>query len=727
MRGRRSAGLGAAVALGATVLAASPTSASPDLTTGTGGRPPYFSGNTTPAAARPFGLVQLGPDTSPRSASGYRAGDLAVRGFSATHLSGAGCTAFGDVPVLPWVGALPDDLASATVPFDPASERAAPGSYRVDLANGVRVRLAAGDRAGLETFRFPRGARARLLVQADGSLAGTTASHVAFPSRREVAVAVRSGGFCGSPTTYDVHVLLRFDRAVTARRTREGGAWVAFDTSVSRTVRVQVGVSFVDATGARGNLAAERLGWSATAVADAAAAQWARELGRVEATGGAQTERDLLETALYHVLLHPTTLSDADGRYPGFDGRVHRVPAGRRQYTAIPGWDAYRTSLPLLAWLRPDVASDVVGSLLRNGRQGGWLPRWPLVTGDTLVMNGDSAAPSVAAAHAFGARDVDLTGLVTRLVHQGDVPGPARPGLAAYLRDGYVPNTDPERGWAQPHGASTTLEYAIDDFAVARLAAAAGRDDVAARYLARSGSWRALLDPARRLLLPRDAAGAFPGPGYDPTSCCNGFQEGNATQYTWLVPQDMAGLLAALGSPDEVVARLDDYHAELDAGAGRGHAWLGNQPSFLTPWAYLWLGRPARTQDVVARARRELFSLGPDGLAGNDDLGSLSAWYVWASLGLFPITPGTANVGVSTPAFDRVVVRPSAGVSTTITATGTGPHVAGLVVDGRDRTASWLPFGPGSRPRSVTVVRTAEAEPAWGTGADDVPPSYPAG
>ena len=253
-------------------------------------------------------------------------------------------------------------------------------------------------------------------------------------------------------------------------------------------------------------------------------------------------------------------------------------------------------------------------------------------------MNGDSAAPVIAAARAFGARGFDLDRAVTQLVRQGretdGAPGQGwfrpRPGLADYLRLGYVPNTTPERGWSQPHGASTTLEYAVDDFAVSRLAVAAGRTAVARR-----------VPPAQRVVAlpprpgPRAAAaprrdGALPGPGYDPASCCDGFQEGNAVQYTWMVPQDMAGLLAALGSPAEVARRLDDFLAELNAGAGRPHAWLGNQVSLRArPWADLWLGRPARASDTVARARRELWTLGPDGLVGNEDLGSLSAWYVW--------------------------------------------------------------------------------------------------
>ena len=719
---------------------------------GTGGTPPWFSGNTTPAAARPFGMVQLGPDTTSdletgrpsRTASGYAVSDDRLRGFSATHLPGAGCPAFGDVPILPVVGRLPDDPASSTVPFDHADESAAPGRYEVLLRNGVGVALTATERTGLAVFRFPQGPRARLLLKASGSLAGTRTARIRFVSPREVAVTAVSGGFCGSPGRYRVHVRYLFDRPMSSHGTwgeperSDGsvagpgvGGWVAFSTKSRSTVKVRMAVSFVDPAGARRNLEAEDLGWSVRKNRAAARAAWARELGRLRVDGGTPGERETFYSALYRVLLSPMLLSDVDGRYPGFDGKVHAVPRGRRHYTAMSGWDAYRTHVPLLAWLRPDVMSDVVQSLQRAARQGGWLPRWPLVASYTGIMNGDSAAPIIAGAHAFGARDFDLDAAVNLLLRNAETtdgrPGQgwfeARPGLAAYLRLGFVPN-DPQPGRARPFGASTTLEYAVDDFAVARLARAAARPAVERRLLERSGSWRSLLDEDRRMLLPRNADGSFPGPDYDPTSCCDGFEEGNAFQYGWAVPHDMAGLLTGLGSRDGMTQRLSDFHGQLNVGAHGAHAWLGNQPSLATPWTYLWLGEPARAAEVVDRARRELWTATPGGLPGNDDLGALSAWYVWASLGLYPLTPGTPNLGLTVPAFSTVTVQPSTGAATRIARLGDGRFVRAVTVNGAQRTQSWLSFAPRARPREIVVATTNE-DSSWGRGAGDVPPSYP--
>lgn len=739
---RAAAGAGALALLVTAAVTATPAYADTprphrevEVFVGTGGTPPWLHGGTTPAATAPFGMLQLGPDTTAdpggapsQNPSGYAAGDPLLRGLSPTHLSGAGCRAFGDAPLLPLVGEVPADPGTATVPIERETERARPGRYDVGLGNGVEVTAAAGTDAGLLRLRYPLGEQAIVLVKADGSLAGTSATRVRFPSDREVAVRADSGGFCGADNAYTVHVRYRFDRPFAARGTWDGGAWARFAARPDGTqvVKAQVAISYVDGRGARRNLDRADPGWSVQRLARRTAGAWDTELDRIEPRGGSPTQRRLLRTAVYHALLHPTPISDLDGRHPGFDGAVQRLSraqrrTGERQLSSISGWDLYRTTMPLLAWVRPDIASMTVRSLRRAAVQGGWLPRWPVVAADAKVMGGDPAAPIAATAWAFGARDFPLADVVDRLVLQGDrVDGP-RTGLADYLRLGWVPTP------GLPRGASLTLEYAVADFAISRLASAVGRAATAARYRARSGQWAHLLDPERGLLLPRGPVGAFPPPGADVTACCTGFEEGNALQYTFGgVPHDMAGLLAGLGPDAAVAARLDAFFAHLNSGGEPG-AWLGNEPSFLSPWAYHWLGRPARTQAVLDRARAELWSLSPDGLPGNDDLGALSAWYVWATIGLYPVTPGTATVAVSRPAFRSVVVRPRGGAPTRIAHTGPGAAVVGLRVDGRPRSASWLDLRPVRRPARIEVVTADSPDdpPSWGTGPGDRPPSYP--
>lgn len=741
---RRACALAALLALtGAPVPTAR---AAPDPFVGTTGPRPWFSGNTTPAAARPFGMVQLGPDTTAshdarvRSASpsGYDGGDRRLRGFSATHLSGAGCAVLGDAPILPLVGRRPKHPRRATVGIDPTTERAAPGRYRVRTGQGVLARLAATERAGLASFRFPTGRAGTVVVSSSASLGGDARARTRVVDDRTLAVAVDAPGLCGFVTSYRVWLRFEFNRpwrdsgmwgARRAKRTavgRDSGAWVTFAPRHARRLAVRIGVSFTDAAGARRNLRRDLPHFDVARAERRAAAAWRTELDRVRVTGGSADERRVLGTALYHALLHPTLASDVDRRYRGFDGRVHRVPRGRRLYTAIGGWDVYRTQLPLLGWLRPDVAGDVVESLVRAGREGGWVPRWPFLGRYTGIMNGDSAAPSIAAAVAFGASGVRLDAAVDLLVRQARpsdrAPGQgwfvARPGLEGYLADGYVPADTRERLLDWSVSGSTTLEYAVDDFALARLAERAGRSAVAAELHARSASWRNLYNPAENMLTARTADGS-------PQPCCDGFQEGSAAQYTWFVPHDMAGLVDLLGGPAEVLDRVQDFHTELNTGGTR-RAWLGNQHGFATPWVPHWLGRPDVSSDLVARARAELWTTGSGGLPGNDDLGSLSAWYVWASLGLYPLIPGTAVLGITAPAFDRIEVRPLGRTPTVISRSGAGDHVFGVEVDGTPTSHSWLDVASGY-PAEITVLTTDAPAPAWGTGAGDLPPSYPAG
>lgn len=717
----------------------------PDLFVGSGGANEWARGSTTPAAAVPFGMIQFGPDTSradgkvSASAAGYHSSDTHIRGFSPTHLSGAGCRAFGDVPILPVRGALPRRPWAAASGFARSTERAHPGYYSVRLNSGVSARLTAAERAGFASFTFPRRSLPRLIIKASGALAGTRQARVTFPSPREVAISATSGGFCRSPNRYRVHMLLRFSQPVAARRTWGGtrlpreaagagvGAHVRFARAKAAPLRVQVGVSFTDLTGARRNLDRALRGRTFAGTRDRAATLWRAQLARLAVTGGSPTQRRVFQTALYHSMLHPSLVSDADGRYRGFDGLVRRLAPGVRHYSAISGWDAYRTHMPLLAWLRPDVASEVIASLIRDAVQGGWLPRWPMVNAYTGVMNGDPAAALAASAWAFGARGFSLETMLGHAVRQAETESDhkgqgwfqPRPGIADYLTRGYVPNNIPDWGMTVPSGASQTLEYAVSDFAIARLASYAGKPELASRFHERSGNWRNLFDDSRGYILPRDGAGNFPAPGTDVAACCTGFMEGNAVQYAWMVPQDMAGVLDRIGRP-RALQRLDDFFTHLNAGGGP-YAWMGNEPSFATPWVFHYLGRPDRTADVVRRVRTELYTLGPNGLPGNDDLGSLSAWYILASIGLYPLTPGTAAMGLSTPAFDTVTVRPSSGAPTVIRRTGMGDHVAAVSVDGQPHGANWLDL-QARRPSQIVFATTNDPAPGWGV---EGPPSWP--
>ena len=729
----------------------------PFVGTGSGGR---WVGriNAFPGASAPFGMVQWSPDTTSRpQGGGYDYADSALTGFSLTHLSGPGCPVAGDVPFLPVAGDVPAAPERATAQFRHDSESARPGYYAV-TAGQVRTELSTTVRTGIARFHYPRGRAAHLLVKVDGGATRDSDGLVRAVGDREITGQVTSGGFCGSRNRYTIYFAARFDRPIGAVDQWPGttaGATLSFDPDADGTVRMKSAVSYVSADGALGNLEAEADSWDLDQVAAREQDRWNRQLASVTVAGGTRDQRSTFYTALYHSLLHPGVFNDADGRYPGFDGQVHRTAPGHTQYADFSGWDIYRCEMPLLAMTVPDRADDMATSLLNDADQGGWLPKWPVANGYTAEMSGDAADPVLADVYAFGDHGFDARSALRLMVHGAeDPPQPPgqgwyieRPWGAEYLTRGYVPSTVPAPAPGAPtgrapadraptdtappgppppaairHSASTTLEYAAADFAVSRLAAELGDGDTAQRFRTRSHNWANLFDPATGYIRPRDADGAFPaGPPVDVRDGHeqSGFAEGNAAQYTWMVTQDLPALIAAVGGPGAATARLDTYFTQLNAGPGRPYHWQGNEPGFATPWIYDSTGRPDRTQAVVRSIMDQLYSPTPGGEPGNDDLGAMSSWYVWAALGLYPETAGAPLLALSTPLFPRAVVHRPGRPDLVLTTTGSGRFVSALARDGVPSTRTWIdPVRTGR----LDFTLAAAPDPGWGTDPADAPP-----
>ncbi len=743
----------------------------------------FGGGHNFPGAALPFGMVQWGPDTSPSAphSGGYDHRDNHIRGFSLTHLSGAGCALYGDFPFLPTTE--PIDSSPATPGggldgrfqpgFSHAEEAASPGYYgvRVNPVGGadIDVDLTATTRTGMARFEFPPSPHASVLIDAGGSAQPDDFAAVEVdPGRREISGVASSGHFCGQRPRYRVYFTAVFSRrfdafgtwrngtldpggrsaedsqtpAINPRTTAQAGAYAGFDTRRNRTVTARVGISFVSVDGARANLAAESGKAGFGALAARARDRWNQALGRIQASGGPERRLDTFYTALYHALLAPRTFSDVGGAYPGMDGQVHRA-RGYVQYADFSGWDTYRTQMQLLALLVPERASDMVRSLLADAEESGCLPRWPYANGQSMTMVGDSADPMIASAAAFGADDFDHGVALAAMVKGATEPCRSangdylqRQGLEQYLALGYVPfdldtNTrnanslygDPDAVWGS---AATTLEYALDDFAIAQFAARFLGDDAGyGAFMRRSANWRRLFNPASGMVEPRFADGRFPSP-YDNLGG-GGFVEGNSAQYTWMVPHDPAGLVARLGGRDRAADRLDRFLRELNGGPGgthTGHALLGNEPTLGTPWLYDWVGRPYRAQAVVRRALLSLYDTSPDGYPGNDDLGTLSAWYVWGALGLYPAVPGVGVLALGSPLFARTVVRLPHRRRALILGQGHGPYVQSLRLDGGNHGKPWTTYCDLARGATLSFRLGSSPNRRWGAAAGDAPPSY---
>jgi predicted alpha-1,2-mannosidase len=761
-----------------------------DVFAGTRPGPGTFGGgHNFPGATVPFGMVQWGPDTVPadRHSSGYDYRDRHLSGFGLTHLSGAGCALYGDFPFLPSTEPIRESpaargggLSGRFQPgFSHANERAGPGSYAVRLnpvgGGAIDAALTATTRTGMARFAFPRSPHASVLIDAGGSAKADDLAEVQIdPTAREISGSASSGYFCAQRPRYRVFFAAVFDRpfdaygtwarqalapgstaavdrqppSTAAARTAQAGAYASFDTRRERVVTVRVGISFVSVAGARANLAAESRGASFRRLAGEAEASWNRALGSIRVGGGSRGDTETFYTALYHALLAPRTFEDADGRYIGMDGAVHDA-GGRTQYADLSGWDVYRTQIPLLAMLMPRRASDVVASMLADAEQSGCLPRWSYANGQSMTMVGDPADAIVASAAAFGARSFDRAAALAAMVkgaadgcRSADGSYVQRQGLEQYKALGYVPfdldvrrrnaNSlfgDPDAVWAS---AATTLEYAIADFSIAQFAARALDDRATYRaFVSRSANWRNLLNPRSGRIEPRLEGGAFV-PRYDNLRGA-GFAEGNSTQYTWMVPHDPAGLFAAIGGRAAAVSRLDRFLRKLNGGPGAthaDHALLGNEPNLNVPWLYDWLGRPYKTQAAVRRALR-LYDTSPDGYPGNDDLGTLSSWYVLGALGLYPEVPGAGVLAIGSPLFRRAVVRVAGGRKLRILASARSrlplsqtPYIQAMRIDRRPHRRPWTTFCALSGGATLAYRLGPRPNRAWGDSAAALPPSF---
>jgi predicted alpha-1,2-mannosidase len=720
----------------------------------------HDEGNTFPGPSAPFGMVQLSPDTG--HSTGYGWADGRIRGFSHTHLSGAGCPAMGDVPFMPTTGPVDQTSSDAYAsPFDHATESAHPGAYAVTLARyGVRAELTTTPRTGWHRYTFPATNQANVLVNIGQADQTTFGSAIRVVGDRQLEGQVTSGHFCSAPNRYTVRFTATFDRPFAAYGTwRDGklqaggressaggsnesdGAYVSFDTRSDRDVVAKVALSYVSVKGAERNLATEAPGFDFDAVRARAEAAWAQALARAQVDGGTPQQRESFYSALYRAQLTPTTFSDVDGRYAGFDGRVHWT-GGRTQYANLSLWDTYRPQNQLLELLVPDVARNVQLSLVADGQQnGGWLPRWPMASGDTNVMTGDPVAPFLADGWAKGLLRGHERG-VFRLLYRNatSVPPPrvgtlGRVGNPDYTRLGYVPfdaghNIAKDGDDDLHQGASATLEYALSDCSSAQLASGLGYRNKARELRRRAQSYRKIWDRRNREFRARLASGRWA-----PRASQNGsgFHEGTPAQYTWLVPQDLDGLIGLLGGRDRAAAQLDRFFANGDVRQwvtepygyyGRPTYNPNNEPDLHAPWIYAWLGRPWRTTTMV-RAAQSLFAPEPGGLTGNDDLGTMSAWYVFASLGLYPVTPGSPFYALHTPLFPHASVA-AGGRRLTIDAPGTSPaspYVSSLTVGGQPTTKAWITHDALLRAASLRFATSAKPSATWGTHQRDAPPS----
>ncbi|MFJ3895797.1 lectin [Streptomyces sp. NPDC090083] len=729
--------------------------------------------NDFPGADVPFGMVQWSPDTTSRPpGGGYEYNDSSITGFSLTHIAGPGCGAAGDIPVLPTTGTV---NTGATVAFSHANETASAGSYKVGLNNQVTTELTTTARSGMARFTFPSTSQANLIFKLTSSQNGASSTQFTKVSNTEVSGQVTSGRFCGAGNTYTVYFDMVFDQpfasqgssvakasaatpakprtasknaaeqpnkpvlhgttpTAAAPKTTKSSAspeaaasngYVTFNTTSNPVVQAKVGVSYVSVANATANRAAENTGWDFNATRTAAQDAWNSALGKIQIAGGTAAQQQTFYTALYHSLLHPNIISDTNGQYYGFDGRTHTVDAGHKAaYANYSGWDIYRSQAQLEALVAPQVASDTAQSMVDDYAQTGIFPKWSENNGESYVMVGDPADGIIADYYAFGARDFDATTALADMVKQASTTNNDRPGLNYLNSPGYMPH-DGSYGCCNFYGpVATTLEYNTADFALSAMAGALGDTGNQKTYANRAQDWRNVLNPASGFVEPRNASGSWTG-GFDPTSGTD-MVEADSWIYTGMIPFNIGGLARAKGGNTAMSHYLDTVLRSYTG--ANGYAWVGNEPSIELPWEYDYIGQPYKTQSTVRSIQQQIWANTPGGLAdGNDDLGAMSAWYVWSALGMFPETPGTADLALGSPVFTQAVITLPSGKTLTINGNGAAdnaPYVQSATWNGSAWNNAYAPTSAITAGGTLTYTLGTSANTSWATAASAAPPSY---
>ncbi len=734
---------------------------------GTGG-----DGHTFPGAVAPFGMVQLSPDTdilpfkqSYARAAGYRYTDPTILGFSHTHFSGSGHSDLGDVLLAPVSGEAKLEPGEADKPgsgyrsrFTHDGEVAQPGYYAVTLTDSqVRAELTAGLRTGLHRYTFQKGARAQVLLDLRTSIY----NYPGKVSWSRIRVA-EDGTITGMRETRgwapgrQLYFALRFDRPLVGkalynkeenvpykgfaqpgrtafdRAQMEGRALVGvFDFgTIDGPLVAKVALSSVSEQSAVLNLSSDEKGFDFDGLRARTRADWEKALGAVEIAAPAET-RTSVYTALYHSLLAPSVFGDVDGRYRGPDNEVHTAK-GYTFHSTFSLWDTFRAEHPLLTLVQPEKrTSDIVNSLIASQQVSpyGILPVWQFHGQETWTMIGYHAVPVIADAWMKGLRGFDEKAALDAMVKSATYAPYG--GLGDYMKLGYVP-IDKE-----PEAASKTVEYAYDDWTIARMAKAMGRADVAATFEKRAGNWRNSFDTKTGFLRARKSDGAYRTP-FDPTAINYGsdYTEGNAWQYSWFAPQDLGGIVRLLGGDAATVKKLDamfdfdnsklDYsHAEDIAGL-IGQYIHGNEPSHHVAYMYDYAGAPWRTQARLTQIVKSQYRPTPDGLSGNDDLGQMSAWLVFTSLGFYPVAPGSNEYVIGRPFVEKAVLNLEGGKRFTVRAVGlsdAAPYVGAVTLNGRPLTRSFVRDAEIRAGGELVFTMSATPNKAWATGPKDRPMS----
>ncbi len=645
-------------------------------------------------------------------------------GFSHVNLSGVGCPELGALLTMPTSGALQVDYHIYGSEY--SDEAAEPGYYTNFLtAHGIRTEATATVRTSAERYTFPAG-QGNILLNLGEGLTNETGAWVRRISDTEIEGMRLLGTFCYNPqAVFPIYFVMRVNKVPKSsgfwkkQRSMKGveaewtpdngkyklytryeremggddiGYWFSFDTEEGEQIEVQMGVSFVSCANARENLESEQPSFCFDRLREEASRKWCEDLSRIRVTGGTEEQKSVFYTALYHTLIHPNVLNDVNGEYPLMEnGGVGKVEDGHDRYTVFSLWDTYRNLHQLMTLVYPERQIDMVRSMIGMYREWGWMPKWELYGRETFTMEGDPSIPVIADTWLKGLRDFDIEAAYEAFIRSATTPGAQnlmRPDIDPYIGKGYVPLGMYAADLSGDNSVSHALEYYIADYSLSLLAEDLGRTDDAELFRKRSLGYRHYYSKEYGTFRPICADGSFlepfnpeQGENFEPVP---GFHEGSAWNYTFYVPHDVKGLAKIMGGSRKFIDKLQMVF-------DKGLYDPANEPDIAYPYLFSYFrGEEWRTQEQVARLLEKHYTTRPDGIPGNDDTGTMSAWAVFSMMGFYPDCPGSPHYTFTAPVFDRVEIvldpRYYNKENLVIERSGDGRYIRDIILAGRRGT-----------------------------------------
>ena len=668
-------------------------------------------------ATYPFGMVQFTPSFfSPQ------------KGFVVTQLSGAGCSNMGNFPVVPLAGNLeisPNDMNSLE-PFTDINNSSA-GYLSVNSKKDITSRLTVTKRAAIAQFEFKKSNNGTIII---GS--GVNSSNEKYIKNSFVNITSNStcegftegGEFCGTETPYKVYFAAEFDRPANELGTWSGneltqslnnegqnsGAFFTFSTNKNKEVNYRIAISFVSIENAKENLKSENLNTTFDDYLINTQKVWNKHLGKIKISTTNKDKKVQFYTNFYHSLIHPNIVSDVNGDYMGADFKVYNNSNGKEHYSSFSVWDTYRTQAQLLAMLFPKESSEMMQSLVNFAEQAGGYGRWILANIETGIMQGDPTPILISNSFAFGAKDFDLK-KAYKYMYKGAMEPRVnsqkqeiRPYLTEYINNGHT-------------FASMMLEYTSSDFAIGQFALQAlNKKNDAKLFVDRSQNWNNIYNPKIKWLNSKYPNNIWKDITHD-------WREGSYKNYFWMVPYNLKGLINKIGGNEFAEKRLDTLFTRLDAKYEDDWFAAGNEPDFQVPWTYNWISKPNKTSQTISRILNEQYNSSVSGLPGNDDLGTMGAWYVFASIGLYPMIPGVGGFSINIPAFENISIDLPNNNFLKINKTGPDNFfIKSLSFNDTSHNSTWINWNKISKGGVLSFEITNNNQSNWGTNKS--PPSF---